>query len=143
MAKKIHNIQGIKLGSASSNTRYGTREDSLVITLPKEAKISGKFTTNKLKAAPVTEAIQNLSVLEKGSKVLLINAGNANAANGPKGIKDVKKYCKEIASVLNLNQQNIIPFSTGVIGEALPVENYLKAFKKALTRLDNKICNIT
>ena len=138
MAKKIHNIQGIKLGSASSNTRYGTREDSVVITLPKEAKLSGKFTTNKLKAAPVTEAIQNLSLLEKGSKVLLINAGNANAANGPKGIKDVKKYCKEIASVLNLNQQNIIPFSTGVIGEALPVENYLKAFNKALTRLDNK-----
>ena len=52
MAKKVHNIKGIKFGSASSNTRYGKRNDSVVITLPEEAKVSGKFTTNKLKAAP-------------------------------------------------------------------------------------------
>ena len=136
MAKKIFDIEGIKLGSSSSNTRYGRREDSLVITIPSEAKLSGKFTSNKLKAAPVTEAIQNLSSNEKGSKVLLINAGNANAANGPKGIKDVKKYCKEIASDLGLNQKNVIPFSTGVIGQALPVSSYLKAFREALTCLD-------
>ena len=137
MAKKIYDIYGIKLGSASSNTRYGKREDSLVVTVSSEAQLSGKFTSNKLKAAPVTEAIQNLSANEKGSKVLLINAGNANAANGPKGIKDVKKYCKEIASDLNLNHKNIIPFSTGVIGQALPVSNYLKAFREALTVLDS------
>ena len=137
MAKKIYDIYGIKLGSASSNTRYGKREDSLVVTICSEAKLSGKFTSNKLKAAPVTEALQNLSSNEKGSKVLLINAGNANAANGPKGIKDVKKYCKEIASDLNLNHKNIIPFSTGVIGQALPVSNYLKAFREALTVLDS------
>ena len=137
MAKKIYDICGIKLGSASSNTRYGKREDSLVVTICSEAQLSGKFTSNKLKAAPVTEAIQNLSSNEKGSKVLLINAGNANAANGPKGIKDVKKYCKEIASDLNLNHKNIIPFSTGVIGQALPVSNYLKAFREALTVLDS------
>ena len=136
MAKKIFDIEGIKLGSSSSNTRYGRREDSLVITIPSEAKLSGKFTSNKLRAAPVTEAIQNLSSNEKGSKVLLINAGNANAANGPKGIKDVKKYCKEIASDLGLNQKNVIPFSTGVIGQALPVSSYLKAFREALTCLD-------
>ena len=71
MAKKVHNIKGIKFGSASSNTRYGKRNDSVVITLPAEAKVSGKFTTNKLKAAPVTEAIQNLSSLKRGEKVLL------------------------------------------------------------------------
>ena len=138
MAKKVHNIKGIKFGSASSNTRYGKRNDSVVITLPEEAKVSGKFTTNKLKAAPVTEAIQNLSSLKRGEKVLLVNAGNANAANGPKGIKDVKNYCKEIASDLDIHQNNIIPFSTGVIGEALPVDNYLQAFRSALTNLEMK-----
>ena len=138
MAKRIFDIEGIKLGCASSNTRYGNREDSLVVTIPSEAKLSGKFTSNKLRAAPVTEAIQNLSSNEKGSKVLLINAGNANAANGPKGIKDVKKYCKEIASDLGLNQKNVIPFSTGVIGQALPVSSYLKAFREALTGLDTR-----
>ena len=110
MAKKIHNIQGVKLGSASSNTRYGKRDDSVVISLPKESKLSGKFTSNKLKAAPVSEAIQNLSSLKSGEKILLVNAGNANAANGPKGVKDVKNYCKKIASDLNIHQNNIIPF---------------------------------
>ena len=138
MAKKIHNIQGVKLGSASSNTRYGKRDDSVVISLPKESKLSGKFTSNKLKAAPVSEAIQNLSSLKSGEKILLVNAGNANAANGPKGVKDVKNYCKKIASDLDIHQNNIIPFSTGVIGEALPVDNYLKAFRYALTNLEKK-----
>jgi len=138
MAKKIHNIQGIEFGSASSNTRYGEREDSLVVTIPSEAKLSGKFTSNQLKAAPVLEAMHNLSSLEKGLKVLLINAGNANAANGPKGIKDVKQYCREVASDLDIDQKNVIPFSTGVIGEALPVSSYLKAFRKALTKLNPK-----
>ena len=138
MAKKIHNIQGIEFGSASSHTRYGEREDSLVVSIPSEAKLSGKFTSNQLKAAPVLEAMHNLSSLEKGRKVLLINAGNANAANGPKGIKDVKQYCREVASDLGIDQKNVIPFSTGVIGEALPVSSYLKAFRKALTKLNPK-----
>ena len=138
MAKKIHNIQGVKLGSASSNTRYGKRDDSVVISLPKESKLSGKFTSNKLKAAPVSEAIQNLSSLKSGEKILLVNAGNANAANGPKGVKDVKNYCKKIASDLDIHQNNIIPFSTGVIGEALPVDNYLKAFRYALKNLEKR-----
>ena len=136
MPKKIHNIDGIKFGSASSNTRYGDKEDSLVVTLPPQAKISGKFTSNKLRAAPVNLAIDNLSCSSQGRKVLLINAGNANAANGPKGLIDVKRYCKEIASDLDINIENVIPFSTGVIGEAMPVKNYLSAFREALTRLN-------
>ena len=116
MPEKIHNIDGIKFGSASSNTRYVDKEDSLVVTLPPQAKLSGKFTSNKLRAAPVKLAIDNLSCSSQGEKVLLINAGNANAANGPKGLIDVKRYCKEIASDLDINVENVIPFSTGVIG---------------------------
>ena len=137
MAKKIHNIVGIKLGSASSNTRYGKKEDSLLITLPKESVLSGKFTSNKLRAAPVKLAIENLSTSSKGKKVLLVNAGNANAATGPKGLKDVKEYCKEIATDFDISKTNVIPFSTGVIGEALPVEKYLNAFREAQKRLSN------
>ena len=57
MAKKIYNIEGVQLGTASSHTRYGDKEDSLLITLPKTAKVSCKFTRNKLKAAPVKFAI--------------------------------------------------------------------------------------
>lgn len=135
MPNKIHNITGVKFGVASSNTRYGDKEDSLVVTLPSNAKLSGKFTSNKLRAAPVEIAIHNLSSLLKGEKVLLVNAGNANAATGPLGEKNTKKYCSAIASDLNLKEENIIPFSTGVIGEAMPVDNYLVAFRKALDKL--------
>ena len=74
MPNKIHNITGVKFGTASSNTRYGDKEDSLVVTLPSNAKLSGKFTANKLRAAPVEIAIHNLSSFHKGEKVLLVNA---------------------------------------------------------------------
>ena len=59
MPKRIHKIQGISLGTASSNTRYGKKEDSLLVTLPQESILSGKFTSNKLKAAPVKLAIEH------------------------------------------------------------------------------------
>ena len=61
MPKRIHKIQGISLGTASSKTRYGKKEDSLLVTLPQESILSGKFTSNKLKAAPVELAIEHLS----------------------------------------------------------------------------------
>ena len=138
MAKKIHNIEGVQLGTASSHTRYGDKEDSLIITLPKTAQVSCKFTSNKLKAAPVQLAINKLSSYSSGAKAFLINAGNANAATGQQGMKNVKYYCKAIASELNLKEENVIPFSTGVIGEALPVNNYLSAFQEANTKLSPK-----
>ena len=131
MPKRIHKIEGICFGTASSNTRYGKKEDSLIVTLPQESILSGKFTSNKLKAAPVKLAIENLLNPKKTEKILLINAGNANAATGPNGLKDVRKYCKEIALDFKTSQENVIPFSTGVIGEPLAVENYLSAFREA------------
>ena len=131
MPKRIHKIEGICFGTASSNTRYGKKEDSLIVTLPQKSILSGKFTSNKLKAAPVILAAENLLNPKKTEKILLINAGNANAATGPNGLKDVRKYCKEIALDFKTSQENVIPFSTGVIGEPLAVENYLSAFREA------------
>ena len=138
MAKKIHNIEGIEFGTASSNTRYGSRDDSLIVKLPPKSKLSGKFTSNKLRAAPVQLAIQNLLNLSKENKILLINAGNANAATGPNGLKDVKSYCSQIAKDSLIKKENIIPFSTGVIGEPLPVKSYLNAFRSAMIATEEK-----
>lgn len=138
MAKKIHNIEGIEFGAASSNTRYGSRDDSLIVKLPPKSKLSGKFTSNKLRAAPVQLAIQNLLNLSKENKILLINAGNANAATGPNGLKDVKSYCSQIAKDSLIKKENIIPFSTGVIGEPLPVKSYLNAFRSAMIATEEK-----
>ena len=64
MAKKILNIKGVTLSSASSNTRYGKRDDSLAIAIPSESMLSGKFTTNKLKAAPVAVSYTHLRAHE-------------------------------------------------------------------------------
>ena len=138
MPKKIHNIDGIEFGTASSNTRYGPRDDSLVVKLPSASKLSGKFTSNKLRAAPVSLAINNLSLTSKKNKILLINAGNANAATGPNGLKDAQSYCSAIAKNVGVNKENVIPFSTGVIGQSLPVKNYLEAFESALTKIDSR-----
>jgi glutamate N-acetyltransferase/amino-acid N-acetyltransferase len=138
MAKKIHSIEGIEFGTASSNTRYGSRDDSLIVKLPPKSKLSGKFTSNKLRAAPVQLAIQNLLSLSKENKILLINAGNANAATGPNGLKDVKSYCSQIAKDSLIKKENIIPFSTGVIGEPLPVKSYLNAFRSAMIATEEK-----
>ena len=138
MAKKIHNIEGIEFGTASSNTRYGSRDDSLIVKLPPKSKLSGKFTSNKLRAAPVQLAIQNLLNLSKENKILLINAGNANAATGPNGLKDVKSYCSQIAKDSLIKKENVIPFSTGVIGEPLPVKSYLNAFRSAMIATEEK-----
>ena len=135
---KVYNIQDVKLGCASSNTRYGQRNDALVITLGEESVVSGKFTANSFKAAPIKVAIENFKTPLKGKKVLLINAGNANAATGSQGLKDVKGYCKKIGSLLGVKSSNVIPFSTGVIGEALPSKQYLSAFINAISQLDEK-----
>ena len=135
---KIYNIKGIKLACASSNTRYGKRNDSLIITLDEKSTISGKFTSNSFKAAPIKIAKENLTYLLPGKKALLINAGNANAATGLKGVNDVKRYCKEISSLLGINSSNVIPFSTGVIGEPFPTSQYLRAFKEAIPSLSKK-----
>ena len=135
---KVYNIKDVKLGCASSNTRYGQRNDALVITLGEESVVSGKFTANSFKAAPIKVAIENFKTPLKGKKVLLINAGNANAATGSQGLKDVKGYCKKIGSLLGVKSSNVIPFSTGVIGEALPSKQYLSAFINAISQLDEK-----
>ena len=116
---KIYNIKGVKLGCASSNTRYGKRNDALVITLDKKSTISGKFTSNSFKAAPIKIASNNLKSLLPGKKALLINAGNANAGTGKKGTKDVLSCCKSVGKEMGIDPKSVLPFSTGVIGADL------------------------
>ena len=131
----IHNIEGVELSSASSNSRYGTRDDSVVIKLQDKAKISCKFTSNAFQAAPVIIAKKHLLNGSNKEKILLINAGNANAGNGKSGEQDALKCCKELSEFADLNTEDILPFSTGVIGEPLSTEQHITAFKKAYSSL--------
>ena len=129
---KKNQISGVSLGTASSHTRYGDRDDVLVISLEAGSNVSCKFTSNTFKAAPVKQAIKNLETKTKGEKYLLVNAGNANAGNGKKGEQDVTNYCSHFSKTSSCDFNNILPFSTGVIGENLDVEAHKKAFDKAL-----------
>ena len=131
----IHNIEGVELSSASSNSRYGTRDDSVVIKLQDKAKISCKFTSNAFQAAPVIIAKKHLLNGSNKEKILLINAGNANAGNGKSGEQDALKCCKELSEFADLNTEDVLPFSTGVIGEPLSTEEHITAFKKAYSSL--------
>ena len=132
---KINNITGIKMASASSNTRYGDRDDSLLILIEKGSSISGKFTNNSFKSAPVITAQAHLEECSGKKIVLMINAGNANAGTGKKGAKDVLSCCKSVGKEMGIHPESVLPFSTGVIGEYLKTDEYISAFVKASRRL--------
>ena len=132
---KINNITGINMASASSNTRYGKRDDSLLVSIEKGSTVSGKFTNNSFKSAPVITAKAHLEKCSGKEIVLMINAGNANAGTGKKGAKDVMSCCKSVGKEMGINPESVLPFSTGVIGEHLKTDEYIGAFIKASKRL--------
>ena len=129
---KIYPVEGIKLGSVHSKMYQKRRYDLSIIELCKNTIISGVFTNNKAKAAPVL--ITQKHIKNKNLKYLIVNAGNANAGTGVQGINDIKKYCKKLSDISSCAFENILIFSTGVIGERIKVENINKAipilFKK-------------
>ena len=123
-------VKEIKIGCSASNQKYGKRLDTAIIELPRNSNISGLFTSNKFPAAPVLVAKKNLTNLDKKKKTaLFINAGNANAATGPEGLKDISKM------FANYKDVNVLPFSTGVIGERLDLQRYGKSFFNAYKNL--------
>ncbi len=123
-------MKEVKIGCSSSYQKYGKRLDTAIIQVPRNSKISGLFTSNKFPAAPVKVAKRNLTNLDKKKKTaLFINAGNANAATGPEGLKDINKM------FANYKDVNVLPFSTGVIGERLDLQRYGKSFFNAYKNL--------
>ena len=123
-------MKEVKIGCSSSYQKYGKRLDTAIIQVPRNSKISGLFTSNKFPAAPVKVAKRNLTNLDKKKKTaLFINAGNANAATGPEGLKDINRM------FANYKDVNVLPFSTGVIGERLDLQKYGKSFFNAYKNL--------
>ena len=123
-------MKEVKIGCSSSYQKYGKRLDTSIIKLPNNINISGLFTSNQFPAAPVKVAKKNLRKLDKKKKTaLFINAGNANAATGPEGLKDIDEMFADYKDI------NILPFSTGVIGERLDLQKYGKSFSLAYESL--------
>ena len=128
-------LKDIKIGCASSKTKYGARLDTSIVKLEKEAIWSGLFTSNKFKSAPVEICLEKMNKNIAEPKVLMVNAGNANAATGKKGKKDSEKLIEDVSTLLNVSKQNILPFSTGVVGELLDTKKLSQAFKKCTNQL--------
>ncbi|MEW8205390.1 MAG: bifunctional ornithine acetyltransferase/N-acetylglutamate synthase, partial [Candidatus Thiodiazotropha taylori] len=133
MSDSAHRVAGVRLGVAAAGISYADRDDLLVMELSQGAQCAAVFTRNAFCAAPVHLARQHL---RQGSpRLLLINSGNANAGTGQQGMDDAVDCCRGLADLAACEPHQVLPFSTGVIGETLPVERMKQAFPKALEAL--------
>lgn len=126
-------ISGIRVGTASAGISQTLRDDVTVFEISESSSVAVVFTKNKFCAAPVTLAKQHLDI--SSPSYLLINSGNANAGLGNVGLKLAEKSCQGLADVVKTKLSNILPFSTGVIGEPLPVDKLTGALQSAVNNL--------
>ena len=123
-------VAGIKLGIASAGIKKPGRKDIVVFELAPETRVAGIFTRNQFCAAPVVLSRRHLS--QDAPRYLLINTGNANAGTGERGLADAVACCEALAKEAGISASQVLPFSTGVIGEPLPVAKIVSALPAAL-----------
>lgn len=130
---EILTVPGIRLGSAPAGIKYQGRDDLVVAELAVGTACAAVFTKNAFCAAPVTIARKHLATGQP--RYLLINAGNANAGTGDDGLRICSTCCQALATAVGCDQEQILPFSTGVIGETLPLALIEAAIPNALSAL--------
>ncbi len=120
-ARSLKTVAGVELGIAKAEIRKPNRKDLLVVRIDEDAQVGGVFTQNRLCAAPVIVAREHLARSTPSVRALVVNTGNANAGTGKQGIADARAVCRAVASLLGCDESQVLPFSTGVIMEPLPV----------------------
>lgn len=126
-------IDGVRIGFAEAGIKKANRKDVVLFEVCEGASVAGVFTQNAFCAAPVTLCKAHLK--NTSARYLLINTGNANAGTGPKGMANAVTSCEKLAALVGLTKEQILPFSTGVIGEPLPVEKIISALPSAIDSL--------
>ena len=134
LAVNLTPVAGLDLGYAEAGIKKPNRKDLLVFKLAPTATVAGVFTTNRFCAAPVQLSKAHLAT-GKLIKALVINTGNANAGTGEAGLANANATCAELAALLHCDADQILPFSTGVILEPLPVEKIIAGLPAALSNL--------
>lgn len=129
----LHPVPGFELGIASAGIKRPGRKDVVVMRCAEGSTIAGVFTLNAFCAAPVILAKQRA---QGTVRYLLTNTGNANAGTGEPGMQAAIRSCASLAKLAGVEEKSILPFSTGVIGEPLPVEKIEAALPAALADLD-------
>lgn len=127
-------VSGVRLGIASAGIKKPGRKDVVVFELAPGSQVAGIFTRNQFCAAPVTLSRQHLAA--QAPRYLLINTGNANAGTGERGMADALACCTALADQAGVEASAVLPFSTGVIGEPLPVAKIVDALPAALAGAD-------
>jgi glutamate N-acetyltransferase/amino-acid N-acetyltransferase len=126
-------VEGVSLAVAAAGIKAGDGLDLVLISLVEGSTTVGVFTRNVFCAAPVTVCKEHLALAVP--RCFIINSGNANAAVGATGIEDALRVCDAIAASTDFGMQQVLPFSTGVIGERLPVDKIISACPKLLEDL--------
>jgi glutamate N-acetyltransferase/amino-acid N-acetyltransferase len=129
----LHPVAGVELGVAMAGVRTPNRKDLLVMRLAKGSAVAGVFTRNRFCAAPVTLAKQHLASAQIRS--LVVNTGNANAGTAKDGLKRAFQVCAALSRAIGCAPRQILPFSTGVIMEPLPVERIIAGLPAAVADL--------
>ncbi len=122
-------VAGVRLGIASAGIKKPGRRDITLIELAPGSRVAGVFTQNRFCAAPVALCKQHLA--QGDIRALLINTGNANAGTGEEGLRRARRTCEAVAQLMGCAAENVLPFSTGVILEPLPVDRILPALPAA------------
>ncbi|MEW6413714.1 MAG: bifunctional glutamate N-acetyltransferase/amino-acid acetyltransferase ArgJ [Pseudomonadota bacterium] len=122
-------VAGVRLGIASAGIKKPGRRDLTLIELSPGSHVAGVFTQNRFCAAPVTVCRQHLAGGD--IRALVINTGNANAGTGAEGLNRARRTCEAVAGLLGVKAENVLPFSTGVILEPLPIDKLLPALPAA------------
>ncbi len=112
-------VAGVRLAATAAGIRYRGRDDLALLELAPGGSCAAVFTRNAFRAAPVTVAAEHLAA--GPPRYLLVNAGNANAGTGTRGLADARACCAALAAAAGCAPEQVLPFSTGVIGEPLPV----------------------
>jgi glutamate N-acetyltransferase/amino-acid N-acetyltransferase len=127
-------VRGVTLGAAAAGIKRWTRDDVLLVAILPGGRASGVFTRNRFCAAPVIVCREHLA-LGGETRALLINAGNANAGTGDAGVDAARRTCDAVGKELGCAAGAVLPFSTGVIMEPLPVDRIVDALPRCAAAL--------
>lgn len=134
----LHAVPGVRLGVTMAGIRKANRRDLSVIALDEGSSVAGVFTKNRFCAAPVQICREHLALAQEGGpgiRAILVNTGNANAGTGEDGLARARQSCTALAEQLGLQANQILPFSTGVIMETLPVDRVIAGLPGAIAAL--------
>jgi len=130
---EMHPVSGVYLAACAAKIKKNGNTDLVVMELAEGSRTAATFTLNAFCAAPVTLAKQNL--IKASPRALIINSGNANAGTGKQGMIDAVQTCEWLAGEMGCQPEEVLPFSTGVIGENLPMEKLQSGIPLVLSNL--------